>query len=158
MPAPRAAAHPAELELIRLAHRLRLAAASRSGRAMSSACDDAARMLESLAICAPVKLRDPGEIEAIRKWLAVRNKGSILLLLELLEAPGNILRHRDLLHALDSTRGALKVYVCELRKALETRGAGDPIQTIWGVGYCVPAVDAVRIRKLMEDAGIKFRS
>ena len=138
--------HPFELGL--LAHRLRRAAESQSSGAMSTVCFDVAQHLESLAFRSQGQTRDPQQVEAIRKALPVRSKGSILLLLELMEKPGRVSSHEHLIRALESTRGALKVYICDLRKGLEAMGLDDPIQTIWGVGYCLSKADAARIQQI----------
>ena len=68
------------------------------------------------------------------------------LLQTLAIAPARLHRHDDLIDTMATTRGALKVYVCEIRRSFEAAGLDDAVETVWGEGYILTAEGAAFIR------------
>lgn len=65
------------------------------------------------------------------------------LLVLMLDAPGREWSKPDIHEALCSAadqdeRGLSAVVVCSLRRYLRVLGLGEMIETMWGVGYCLP--------------------
>ncbi|WCP16025.1 hypothetical protein sphantq_04519 (plasmid) [Sphingobium sp. AntQ-1] len=69
------------------------------------------------------------------------------LLQKLASAPDCLHRREDLVDAIDTTPGALKVYVWEIRNSFEAAGLDDPLETVWGEGYILTAVGAASVKR-----------
>lgn len=86
----------------------------------------------------------------------VRNgvRGSARLLIHLLDRPGRLCRHAELLAAVSTKEDALptgvNVRMCSLRHALRRMGFPSAITTVWGEGYVLDAAAAPAIARWVE--------
>lgn len=97
-----------------------------------------------------------GVLRAVIGPRGVRNgaRGSARLLIHMLERPGRLCRHAELLAAVSRKEDALStgvnVRMCTLRFALRRMGFPEAIKTVWGEGYALDAAQAPAIARLVE--------
>ncbi len=62
-------------------------------------------------------------------------RSAAALLQQLARAPSHLHPRDELIEGIQTTSGALKVYICQIRASFDALGLADPLTNIWGEGY-----------------------